>query len=200
MASAQDRVAAAMEAVPRTSFLPRAQVPYASRDAPLPIGHGQTSSQPTTVRRMLELLEVHEGDRVLDLGAGSGWTTALIGWLTGPRGSVTGVERVPELVTSGAANVAAAGMPWARVVAADPGVLGKPSGAPYDRILVSAAPARLPEELVAQLASAGVMVIPVAGRMLRVHGTPEGPVVEEQGWYRFVPLVLDPPPVSHGPG
>ncbi len=200
MASAQDRVAAAMEAVPRSSFLPRAQVPYASRDAPLPIGHGQTNSQPTTVRHMLELLEVREGDRVLDVGAGSGWTTALVGWLTGPRGSVTGVERVPELVTAGAANVAAAGMPWACVVAADPGVLGKPSGAPYDRILVSAAPERLPDELLAQVAPAGVMVIPVAGRMLRVDATPQGPVVQEQGWYRFVPLVSDPVPVSDDPG
>ena len=127
------------------------------------------------------------------------WRT-VVGWLTGPRGSVTGVERVPELVTAGAANVAAARMPWACVVAAEPGVLGKPSGAPYDRILVSAAPERLPGELVAQLAPAGVMVIPVAGRMLRVHATPDGPVVQKHGWYRFVPLVSDPAPVSDDPG
>jgi protein-L-isoaspartate(D-aspartate) O-methyltransferase len=197
--SAQERVAAAMEAVSRSSFLPAGQVRHASRDAPLPIGRGQTSSQPTTVRQMLELLDVRDGDRVLDVGAGSGWTTALLAWLTGPEGSVTGVERVPELVATGAAHVAAAGMPWAHLVAAEPGVLGLPSEGPYDRILVSAQPSRLPDELVGQLAPDGVLVIPVAGRMLRVREAGGARVVEEHGWYRFVPLVTDAPPGSSGP-
>ncbi len=201
MVSGQDRVAAALEAVPREWFLPRAQVRHASRDAPLPIGHGQTNSQPTTVHRMLDLLEVREGDRVLDVGAGSGWTTALLAHLTGPTGTVTGVERVPELVAVATANVAAAGRPWARVAAAEPGILGLPADGPYDRILVSAQPARLPDELVAQLAPDGVLVIPVGGRMLRVRHAPGGPVVEEHGWYRFVPLVTDPGPDPRpGPG
>ena len=173
----QDRVVAAMAAVPRRRFLPPGQVRHASQDGPLPLGHGQTCSQPTTVRQMLELLDVQAGDRVLDVGAGSGWTTALLAWLTGPAGSVTGVERVPELVTLGAAHVVAAGMPWARVVAARPGTLGLPSEAPFDRILVSAQPSGLPEELVAQLALAGVLVIPVDGRMLRILSTDEGPEV-----------------------
>ncbi|MEO5982234.1 MAG: protein-L-isoaspartate O-methyltransferase [Pedococcus sp.] len=193
MASGKVRVAAAMEAVPRQWFLPEAQVPYASRDAPLPIGHGQTNSQPTTVRQMLELLDVRAGDRVLDVGAGSGWTTALLGWLTGPTGTVAGVERVPELVTTATANVAVAGRPWARVAAAEPGTLGLPADGPYDRILVSAQPSRLPDELIAQLAPGGVLVIPVAGRMLRVSQAQGGPLVDEHGWYRFVPLVTDPP-------
>lgn len=187
---------AAMEAVPRRWFLPRGQVRHASRDAPLPIGHGQTNSQPTTVHRMLDLLEVRAGDRVLDVGAGSGWTTALLAHLTGPTGAVTAVERVPELVAAATANVTAAGCPWARVAAAEPGILGLPADGPYDRILVSAQPARLPDELVTQLAPGGVLVIPVAGRMLRVRHAPGGPVVEEHGWYRFVPLVSDPVPVT----
>jgi protein-L-isoaspartate(D-aspartate) O-methyltransferase len=185
-----------MDAVPRRGFLPRAQRRHDARDVPLPIGYGQTNSQPTTVRQMLELLDVQPGDRVLDVGAGSGWTTALLAWLTGPTGSVTGVERVPELVEFGAANLTGAGMPWASIRAAHAGALGLPDKGPYDRILVSAQAHALPEELVAQLAPGGVMVAPVAGRMLRIRDQPEadgGPVIEEYGWYRFVPLVADPP-------
>ena len=182
-----------MDAVPRTAFLPPDQRAHGERDAPLSIGHGQTNSQPTTVRRMLELLDVRPGDHVLDVGSGSAWTTALLGHLTGPTGSVTGVERVPDLVAFGAANLHATGMPWVHVEPAVPGELGLPAGGPYDRILVSAQATALPAELVDQLAPAGVLVIPVAGRMLRVRAAAGGPAVEEHGWYRFVPLVADPP-------
>ncbi|WP_255354132.1 protein-L-isoaspartate O-methyltransferase [Phycicoccus sp. Root563] len=196
MASAHERVAAALEAMPRVRFLPRDQVARAGQDTPLPIGHGQTNSQPTTVRQVLELLDVHEGDTVLDVGSGSGWTTALLARLTGPTGSVVGVERVPALVTVGAAHLADAGVPWARVEPAAPGVLGRPSEGPYNRILVSAQASRLPHELVAQLAPEGVLVVPVRGRMLRVRATGADLVVEEHGWYRFVPLVEDRAPTS----
>ena len=134
---------------------------------------------------MLELLDVEEGDRVLDVGAGSGWTTAILARLCGPSGSVVGVERVPALVEFAAANVAEAGMPWARV--APTRRSSGPDSGPYDRILVSAEPDTLPEELVDQLAPGGVMVIPVGGRMLRVRKTPDGVRVQEQGHYRFVP-------------
>ena len=182
-----------MQALPRNGFLPPAQRPHSARDAPLSIGHGQTNSQPTTVRQMLELLDVQPGDRVLDVGAGSGWSTALLAHLTGPTGRVTGVERVPDLVTFGATNLAATGMPWAHVERAVPGELGHAAYGPFDRILVSAQAPALPPELVAQLAPQGVLVIPVAGRMLRVVARVGGPTVEEHGWYRFVPLVADPP-------
>jgi protein-L-isoaspartate(D-aspartate) O-methyltransferase len=191
---AAERVAAALAAVPREGFLPDDQRRHVARDAPLPIGHGQTNSQPTTVRAMLELLEVQPGDRVLDVGAGSGWTTALLGWLTGPSGAVRGVERVPEIAEFGAANVARAGMPWARLVLAAPGSLGAPEEGPYDRILVSAQPPALPDDLTAQLSTAGTMVIPVGGQLLRVTRTEQGAQVERHGHYRFVPLVSDPRP------
>ena len=115
---------AAFAAQPRERFLRPRCGPPAGTDGPLDIGHGQTSSQPRTVRAMLALLDVRPGQRVLDVGCGSGWTTALLGRLVGPTGSVLGLERVPDLVAFGRANLAAAGMPWAEIVRAAPDVLG----------------------------------------------------------------------------
>ncbi len=140
-----------------------------------------------TVASMLTLLDVHEGHHVLDVGAGSGWTTALLAHLVGPSGTVRGVEVVPELAAWGAGNLSATGQPWATLEAADPEVLGLPADAPYDRILVSAEPRDLPQELVDQLGDDAVMVIPVDGTMLRV--TTPGPRISRHGHYRFVPLV-----------
>ncbi len=183
-----DAVSAAFAASPRTDFLPRRTRRRAGFDGPLAIGHGQTNSQPATVEAMLRLLDVHPGHRVLDIGSGSGWTTALLAALTGPTGSVLGLEVVPELVATGRANLARQHRPWARICAADPGRLGDPDQAPFDRILVSAQPDELPAELVEQLADPGVLVIPVAGVMLRVSLAGEVRTVTEHGYYRFVPL------------
>jgi protein-L-isoaspartate(D-aspartate) O-methyltransferase len=185
----QDRVAEALTAVPRVGFLPRRLRRKASYDGPLPIGHGQTNSQPRTVSDMLRLLDVRPGQRVLDVGSGSGWSTALLGHLTGPTGLVRGVEVLRDLAVWGAANLSAAGMPWASIEPAQAGVLGWPRDAPYDRILVSADGGRLPDELVDQLAVGGRMVIPVAGRMLVVERDEQGLRQTQHGYYRFVPLV-----------
>ncbi len=194
------RVQEAFEAVPRTRFLRRLERLRAAVDAPLPIGHGQTNSQPTTVRMMLELLEVRPGDRVLDVGSGSGWTTALLAWLCGPGGRVLGVERVPDLVAFGAANLARSGMPWARVEQAYAGQLGAPDQGPFDRILVSAEPAELPKQLVDQLAEGGRMVIPVRGEMQVVDVVDGETRVRRLGAFRFVPLVADRPLEPGPPG
>ena len=185
-----DRVAAAFAATPRARFLPRLARPRAGHDGPISIGRGQTNSQPRTVAAMLALLEVRVGDRVLDVGAGSGWSTALLAHLTGPTGSVLGVELEPTLVGFGSANLAASDRPWAQIRPSDPDRLGWPDEAPYDRILVSAEARELPAELVDQLAEDGRMVIPVSGTMLLVRrtGAGTGPEVSEHGGYRFVPL------------
>ena len=184
-----DPVEAAFAATPRELFLPPSERAYAAYDGPLPIGHGQTSSQPRTVRQMLRLLDVRAGHRVLDIGTGSGWTTALLAHLVGPEGRVVGVERVAELVTFGAANLATVDRGWATIELAPDGVLGSPARAPYDRILVSADARQLPDELVAQLGPDGRMVIPVQGTMLLVVRAESGSEVTRHGSYRFVPLL-----------
>ena len=183
-----DAVSAAFAATPREGFLPSAQLRRASYDGPLDIGRGQTNSQPRTVEAMLRLLEVAPGHRVLDVGSGSGWTSALLAHLTGPSGRVIGVELEPELVEFGAANLSRASLPWAEIRQAATDVLGLPDEGPFDRILVSADPGELPDQLVGQVAEGGRMVIPVASTMLLVVRDSAGVAVSRHGGYRFVPL------------
>ena len=189
MTAETDRLNDAFAAVHRTDFLTLEQRSNAGQDRPLFIGHGQTNSQPTTVRNMLVLLDPRAGHRVLDVGSGSGWTTALLAVLVTPIGRVFGVELVPELTEWGKANLSGYGFDWATIEQADPDRLGLGAHAPYDRVLVSAEARRLPEPLVDQLAPGGRMVIPVAGRLSVVDRDLEGKVnVRRVGHYAFVPL------------
>ena len=183
-----DRVAEAFAACPREHFLPAGARQRASYDGPIDIGWGQTNSQPRTVEAMLRLLDVHRGQKILDVGSGSGWTTALLAHLTGPTGRVIGVELEPHLVDVGTANLDAHEVPWASIHEARPGTLGLPDAAPYHRILVSAMARRVPDDLVAQLHTGGVMVIPVDGTMLRISRSMQGIGITRHGSYRFVPL------------
>lgn len=191
MSTDHSRVMAALDAVPRRSFLPKNVQHLANADQPLSIGHGATNSQPWTVQFMLELLHVPDGATVLDVGSGSGWTTALLAKLTGPKGSVLGLEIIPELVSMGQANLAAFAMPWARIEQADDSVFGAPAKAPFDRILVSADPGEIPDELETQLAVGGRLVVPASGVMWVIDRDHEGWHREPVMGYRFafVPLV-----------
>lgn len=185
----RERLRAAFERVRRIDFLPPEQHGFARENAALPIGHGQTNSQPSTVFDMLDLLDVAPGQRVLDVGCGSGWTTALLGDLVGPEGEVVGVEIVPELTAWGRLNLQQYAMAWTRIEQAREGLLGLPEDAPYDRILVSAQASRLPEDLLGQLRVGGRLVVPVSGRMTVVRRTDGEPEISHAGWYSFVPLV-----------
>jgi protein-L-isoaspartate(D-aspartate) O-methyltransferase len=178
----------AFEVVPRADFLPRRERSRAAYDGPIQLGHGSTNSQPRTVSAMLDLLDVRRGDRVLDVGAGSDWTTALLGHLTGPDGSVLGLELEPKIAKFGAENVARVGMAWVALELAQPDVLGDPTRAPYDRILVSADADGLPKELVDQLIDGGRMVVPVHGVMTVAVRRGDDVDVSHHGRYSFVPL------------
>ncbi|GAA4284121.1 fibrillarin-like rRNA methylase [Brevibacterium daeguense] len=181
-----------MSELGRVPFLPESQHRFADADVPLPIGYGQTNSQPSTVAAMIELLEVVPGTRILDIGCGSGWTTAILARLTGESGEVIGVERIPEITRRARAAVAAQGMGWAEVRQAVPGVFGLPEDEPFDRILVSAAADTLPTELLDQLAPGGILVIPVGTHMRRLRKRPDGQVEDTRhGLYTFVPLIRD---------
>lgn len=173
-----------MQRSPRARFLTPDQQANADLDRALPLMRGQTCSQPTTVRNLLRLLDVRPGQRVLDVGSGSGWTTALLASLVGDEGQVLGLELEPDLVAFGSRNLAATEQLQASIRQAEPGVLGAPDEAPWDRILVSAMAGELPASLVAQLAPDGVLVIPVGGELLRVTDAS----VEGHGPYLFVPL------------
>ena len=185
----QERLREAFATVSRADFLPPAQRDSASQDRAIHIGYRQTNSQPSTVAAMLDLLEVEPGHRVLDVGCGSGWTTALLGRLVGETGEVYGVELVPELADWSRQNLVGYPMPWVSVHQARPDVLGLPAVGPFDRILVSAEAMSMPESLVDQLDQRGVMVVPVGGRMTRVRRTAAGTDVEQHGHYAFVPLI-----------
>jgi protein-L-isoaspartate(D-aspartate) O-methyltransferase len=138
---------------------------------------------------MLELLEVSPGDSVLDIGSGSGWTTALLADMVGRSGSVTGLEIVPELVAFGWKNLVKYVFPWARISQAEPGVPGIP-GKTFDRILVSASAEEFPKSLLDQLVSGGVLVIPVGESVFRYRKGMDGSVTtEEFPGFVFVPLL-----------
>ena len=155
------RVLDAMRRVPRHSFVPTRLLRYAYHDEPLPIGLGQTIPQPSLIALMAELADVRPGDRVLEVGTGSGYQAAVLAQLTGELYSV---EIVPELAASARAVLDALGWGAVRTDRRD-GYLGWPEHAPYRAIVVSAAPDHLPPALVDQLApDGGRLVVPIGPR------------------------------------
>lgn len=184
-----DRVEQAFKKVDRRLFLP-ADLQYdAELDIPLPIGHGQTNSQPYTVKMMLTWLDVRPGQRVLDVGSGSGWTTALLAELTGEKGSVYAVELIPELVEFGRDNCRKAGIVNVQFFEAGES-FGLPKQAPFERILVSASAPEVPAELLQQLEPAGKLVLPVKSDILEIT-KPDDETIETtvHTGFSFVPLL-----------
>ena len=184
-----DRIDQAFEVVDRANFVPKELRDAVDIDAPLPIGYGQTNSQPYTVRLMLEWLDPQPGEKILDVGSGSGWTTALLAHLVGAKGWVYAVERIPELVEFGQDNAERTGVKNASFFQAGD-EFGLPEEAPYDRILVSASADQLPQELIDQLKVGGKMVIPVQHDILEItKKTKEDLDIKKHGGFAFVPLL-----------
>lgn len=196
---ADSGVLAAMAKVPRHRFVPQAMRSLAYGDHPLPIGSGQTISQPYIVALMTEWGEVKPGDRVLEVGTGSGYQAAVLAEIT-PR--VYSIELRPELAREAAARLQSLGYTQVQVRSGD-GYLGWPEAAPFDAILVTAAAPRVPPALAEQLKEGGRLVIPLgspdgAQTLVRLRKT-QGKLKEEDSLpVRFVPLVrpkvLEPAP------
>ncbi|HTW59742.1 MAG TPA: protein-L-isoaspartate(D-aspartate) O-methyltransferase [Terriglobales bacterium] len=186
---ADQRVLDAMARVPRHEFIPERYRSEAYEDHPLPIGEGQTISQPYIVALMLEALAVNATDRVLEVGTGSGYATALLAELAR---QVFSIERHPALADEARTLLARLGYTNVKMIAGD-GSLGFPPCAPYDAILVSAAAPEVPVALLAQLQEGGRMMIPVGRedsqqlQLIRMqHGQPR---ITLRELCRFVPLI-----------
>lgn len=183
------RVLDAMGRVPREEFVAAEAAAVAYQNRPLPIGHGQTISQPLMVALMTQALMLTGDERVLEVGAGSGYQAALISLLAA---YVVSVERLPELAASAAERLRR--LDYSNVeVHAVTDELGWPEGAPYDGIIVTAASPDVPRLLLDQLAMNGRLVLPVGSRsvqeLVRIVKTPEGAQRHNLGSCRFVPLL-----------
>jgi protein-L-isoaspartate(D-aspartate) O-methyltransferase len=184
-----ERVLTAIERVPRELFVPPEERSRAYQDAALPIGEGQTISQPYMVARICEVLALGGSERVLDVGTGSGYQAAVLAELAA---EVVTIERIPELAAAAERALKEAGYENVEVRVGD-GTLGVPDRAPFRAIAVAAAAPDVPESLYEQLEPGGRMAIPVGRRrsqdLLLVVRSPEGPAVIRSVPCRFVPLV-----------
>ena len=181
----------AMRRVPRHLFVPDDIRPYAYDDRPLPIGRGQTISQPYIVAYMTQALQLQTSHTVLEIGTGSGYQSAVLAELVS---QVYSIEIVPDLAESARRALAQAGYRNVEVRAGN-GYLGWPERAPFDRIIVTAAPPEIPQALVAQLAVGGIMVVPVGTsyqEIVIITKTPAGVTEKRTIEVRFVPMVSKP--------
>jgi len=187
---ADQRVLSAMETVPRHLFVPWEMQRMAYMDTPLPIGQQQTISQPYIVALMTELAEVSDGEKVLEIGTGSGYQAAVLAELTD---KVFTIEILPELAAQAERRLKAMGYTQVRVRTGD-GYLGWPEEQPFDAILVTAAPEELPQALLDQLAEGGVLVAPIGERgyqQLRCIRRESGKIIEDEETIpvSFVPMI-----------
>ncbi len=187
-----DSIIEAFSMIRRIEFVPQDLESQSEANIPLPIGYGQTISQPLTVAFMLELLDPQKNQVILDVGSGSGWTTALLSYIVGEKGKVIGIERISELCEFGKNNVDKFGFIKKGIAEmyCGNGSKGFPRHAPYDRILVSAMVDEVPIALKEQLKVGGKMVIPVHNDIWFLEKKGENDFYkEEYPGFSFVPLI-----------
>ena len=189
------RIVRAFKDVDRIYFVRNQDKAIAYYDEALPIGFEATISQPTTVAIMLELLQPHKGDIILDVGSGSGWTSALLSYIAGEEGMVYGVELILDLVKFSRNNLTKFYKAYSKqfrnlkLLQVKKDVLGLPNKAPFDKILVSASAQDLPQELVTQLKSKGRLVIPVQHSIWKIDKNLNDDITKkEYPGFVFVPL------------
>jgi protein-L-isoaspartate(D-aspartate) O-methyltransferase len=179
----------AMREIPRHLFVPPPYDKSAYEDCPLPIGNGQTISQPYIVALMTDLLALKPTDNVLEIGTGCGYQAAVLATLVR---KVTSIERISEVAELAVANLAAIGIKNVNIIVGD-GTLGFAQNAPYDGIIITAATPSVPRPLIEQLAEGGRLIAPVGGRDIQelIRITREGESLKEEhhGGVRFVPLI-----------
>jgi protein-L-isoaspartate(D-aspartate) O-methyltransferase len=184
-----ERVLAVIAATPREAFVDEVQYPLAYDDRALPIDKGQSISQPLMVATMTQALQLRGDERVLEIGTGSGYQTALLARLAR---HVYSVERIQQLACQAVKRMSKLGLENVTIYIGD-GSLGWPQQAPYDRIIVTAAAPEVPARLFEQLVTWGMMIIPVGKpdhqELLVVHRAPWGPEVRSLGGCLFVPLL-----------
>ncbi|MFB6088866.1 MAG: protein-L-isoaspartate(D-aspartate) O-methyltransferase [Candidatus Aenigmatarchaeota archaeon] len=177
--------------VDRKNFVREHHKKYAYTNSPLSIGENQTISQPLVVVKMMELLDLQEGNKVLEIGTGSGWQAGLLGYVVGEKGEVYSVERKHKLAEFAKANLKRSGIKNVEVIE-DDGSLGYSKKSPYNKLIVTAASPEITDEWKKQLAEDGDIVVPIGKNVqTMVHGKKiKGEIekIEKEKGYRFVPL------------
>lgn len=186
-----EKLEEALRKVRREDFVPKKHKKHAYANYPLPIGENQTISQPLVVVKMTQWLNPEAGDKILEIGAGSGWQAGLIGYMVGRKGKIYTLERHHSLAEFARANLKRAGIENIKVIEKD-GSTGYKEGSPYNGIIVTAASPEITEEWKTQLEEGGRIVAPI-GRHIQtmVYGVKKGKGIEierEERGYRFVPL------------
>lgn len=184
------KVESAIRKMHRHEFVPTSLKEEAYEDAPLSIMKNQTISQPSVVSRMTEWLDIKEGQKILEIGSGSGWQTAILSYLVG-HGKVYSIERHSELAEFAKKNLDKVGISNVKVILGD-GSLGLPEESPFDRIIITAACKKVPEKLLEQLSIDGLLIAPVGEfpqSLVLLKKTSHGIVeIKKQPGYVFVPL------------
>jgi protein-L-isoaspartate(D-aspartate) O-methyltransferase len=181
-------VEGALRRVPRELFVPEEVRQLAYRDAPLHIGKNQTISQPSTVVAMTEALDIKKGQKILEIGTGSGWQSAILAKLVGDKGIVYTIEIIDDLVKMAKQNLKKLDIKNVKVIKGD-GSMGLEKYAPYDRIVVTAGSPEIPKPLLKQMKSDGILVIPVGNMYLqKMFVVDKTGKKKDIGNFMFVPL------------